>query len=223
MAAQQLNLLDARFLPQRLPFSAVQGLAVVAAVLLASTAAAQWLQLDSARQRAASRSLQDGLAPLRQQLVAAGSQAGAAAPGRPGAALRPAEAELQQLRLQDGAQRRIREALEAGVAGQREGPSEHLLALARQANGAVWITGFSLSEDGRAIDLEGRMLDAAALPDYLRRLNAEPRFKGRPFAQLSLKAADAPAGGSAPAATDFSLRSLAANLPATTPGGGSAP
>lgn len=209
MAAQQLNLLEARFVPQRLPFSAVQGLATVAAVLLASTALAQWLQLDAARQRAASRALQDGLAPLRQQLVRAGSQG----------PQRPAEAELQQLRLQDSAQRRIREALDAGVAGQREGPSEHLLALARQANGTVWITGFSMSEDGRAIDLEGRMLDASALPDYLRRLNAEPRFKGRPFAQLSLKAADAPAGSQAPAATDFSLRSLAG----PPPGGGGTP
>jgi hypothetical protein len=44
---------------------------------------------------------------------------------------------------------------------------------------------------------------AQALPAYLRRLNAEPRFRGRSFAQLQLKAATE---GGVPV-TEFTLRS----------------
>jgi hypothetical protein len=64
-----------------------------------------------------------------------------------------------------------------------------------------------VSEDGSAVDLDGRMTDTAQFTDYLRRLNAEPRFKGRPFAQLNLKATDA--SGAALPYTEFSLRSSA--------------
>ena len=59
------------------------------------------------------------------------------------------------------------------------------------------------------------MTDAAVLTDYLRSLNAEPRFKGRPFAQLSLKAVDG-AGG---VYTEFALRSVASSAQATPPPG----
>ena len=115
----------------------------------------------------------------------------------------------------DGNQRRIRTALEGGAAGGREGHADYLLALARQASGAVWITGFSVSDDGSAVELEGRMSDTAQLTDYLRRLNAEPRFKGRPFAQLNLKASDA--NGASLPHTEFALRSSAVASNGRTP------
>jgi hypothetical protein len=52
------------------------------------------------------------------------------------------------------------------------------------------------------------MLDASVLPDYLRRLNAEARFKGRSFAQLEIRSVPAP--GEAPSPyPEFVLRSTA--------------
>ena len=104
---------------------------------------------------------------------------------------------------------------ESGVAaGVREGHAGLLVALARQASGQVWLTGLAVSDDGQAIDLEGRMTDSSALADYLRRLNDEPRFKGRPFAQLTLKAAGN--GGERLPYTEFSLRSAPAGAAAAT-------
>jgi len=127
----------------------------------------------------------------------------------PNAAASATGGELAQLQQLETAQRRVRAALEAGAAGNREGHADYLTALGRQATGSLWITGFSVSDDGAAIDLEGRMTDANVLADYLRRLNAEPRFKGRPFAQLSLRGTDT--NGSALPYTEFALRSSAVN------------
>ena len=49
------------------------------------------------------------------------------------------------------------------------------------------------------------MADPRLLPDYLRRLNAEPLFKGREFSQLSVKAVEA-SPTSAGGYTEFALR-----------------
>jgi Tfp pilus assembly protein PilN len=201
---QQLNLLDPRFAPRSLRFSAQQGLLAVGAALLLSMLAAGGLRWAGERAVAAGHQADTEQAPLRARVAALGASAGGGA-----------GAELQQLQTLDAGQRRIRAALEGGAAGVREGHADYLLALARQASGAVWITGFSVSDDGSAIELEGRMTDTAQLTDYLRRLNAEPRFKGRPFAQLNLKAGDA--NGGAMPHTEFALRSTAVASNGKTP------
>lgn len=195
--AQQLNLFDPRFARQTLRGSARQGLWAMAGAAMLGWAASQGLHWSAGQARAAAAAGEAAMAPLRAQLAAPS----ASTPGS-------ASGELLQLKTLDAAQRRIRAALDAGVAGHREGHADYLVALARQASDRLWITGFALSEDGSAIDLEGRMTDASALTHYLRRLNAEPRFKGRPFAQLSLRAVD-PQGGVLPY-TEFALRSVAA-------------
>ncbi|OGB01743.1 MAG: hypothetical protein A3E25_04955 [Burkholderiales bacterium RIFCSPHIGHO2_12_FULL_69_20] len=204
--AQQLNLLDPRFARQTLRGSARHALWAMAGALLLGWAASQGLQWATAQAQAAAVEGDTAMAPLRAQLMAQS----ASTPGS-------AAAELLQLKALEAGQRRIRAALEAGVAGHREGHADYLVALARQASDRLWITGFALSEDGNAIDLEGRMTDASALTPYLRRLDAEPRFKGRPFAQLSLRAVDPP-GGALPY-TEFALRSVTgATAPATNAG-----
>ena len=202
--AQQLNLFDARFAPQSLRFSARHGLLLVLAVLLGSALIAQALGWASRRATVDAQATDDQMLPLRAQTQAL------AATGTSGAGR-----ELAQLQALEAGQRRIHAALASGVAGAREGHADYLVALARRAQASLWITGFAVSEDGTAIELEGRMTDAAVLTDYLRSLNAEPRFNGRPFAQLSLKSVDGAAGSY----TEFALRSVASSAQATpTPG-----
>jgi Tfp pilus assembly protein PilN len=202
--AQQLNLFDPRFAPQAQRFSARHAaLAVVATLGLAGVAA---LGLHAAALRADAQLpvLAGGLAPLTAQLKVIVASAPAAS----------AE-EMARLQALDAGQRRMQAALASGVAGAREGHADLLLALARQTHGALWITGLTVSDDGAAIDLEGRMTDTAALTDYLRRLDAEPRFKGRAFAQLSLKGVDA--NGAALPYAEFALRSAPAASQAAPP------
>ena len=204
--AQQLNLFDARFAPRSLRFSARHGLLLVVAMLLGSALTAQALGWASRRATVDAQATDDLMLPLRAQTqaLAAVSTGGAAT-------------ELTQLQALEASQRRIGTALASGVAGAHEGHADYLVALARRASASLWITGFAVSEDGTAIELEGRMTDAAVLTDYLRSLNAEPRFKGRPFAQLSLKAVDGGAGSY----TEFALRSVASSFQTTpTPGAG---
>lgn len=193
---QQLNLFDARFAHQRLRFSARHGLVVMAGVLGLSVLGGAALRWAAGQATVQADTAQAAMAPLRAQVAALAASGGGMA-----------ASELQQLQTVEAGQRRIRAALEAGAAGARDGHADYLLALARQASAALWITGFAVSDDGSAIDLEGRMTEPAVLTDYLRRLNAEPRFKGRPFAQLNLKASDA--NGVALPYTEFALRSVA--------------
>ena len=198
--AQHLNLLDARLLPRAVPFSAAQALAAMAAVALGSGGAAYGLQHAAAHVQS------------RQPTVPAPALA-AIAP----ADLAAMQAELKQLRDFEAAQQRVGAALRSHVGASQPDYSAVFQALARQSGGPLWITGFAVSAGGDGFELDGRMLDPAALPPYLRRLNREPPFAGRPFAQLQLStvegADDADPGTRV---TAFALRSQPL---AATPGG----
>lgn len=202
--AQQLNLFDPRFAPPRQLLSARHAVLALVGVLVLSWCCAQVLHWAADRAEADAQATQASMGPMRTQVGALGAQRDAGA-----------AAELARLQAADATQRRVRAALEAGAAGGREGHAEVLLALARQASGQLWITGLAVSDDGAAIDLEGRMTDSSVLTDYLRRLNAEPRFNGRPFSQLTLRGVDS--NGAALPYTEFALRSIPAAGPGPTP------
>lgn len=202
--AQQLNLFDVRFAPRRQRCSARQASLALASLLVLAWGGAQALLWAAGQAQGEAQQIQAGMSPLRAQVSALSArQTGGAA------------TELARLQALDTSQRRVRAALEAGAAGAREGHADLLLALARQAAGPLWITGLAVSDDGGAIVLEGRMRDSAVLADYLRRLNAEPRFKGRPFAQLTLNAVDN--NGAALPYTEFALRSSGQANPGSPP------
>jgi hypothetical protein len=185
--AQQLNLLDAALQPQRDWLDAGHGLALLALILCASAA------LSAALQWQAGRAVP---VPTALPALPAAATANAAA---------ELQAELERLRALEQHQQRVRAALASGAAGAPDGYTPYLKALSRQAQGSLWITGFAVAAEGDAIELEGQMLDAAVLPGYLRQLNAEERFNGRPFAQLQLRTLDE---GTNAGHTEFVLRSL---------------
>ena len=173
---QHLNLLDTSLQRQRdLPGSAA-GLLALVATLCISGALTVGLHLKSSQAGVQAAAAEASLGALQARV--------AAAAGKPGSI--PA-AELARLRALESAQARVRAALDSGQVGGTQGYSPYLLALSRQMQGNLWLTDFSVAPDGRSIELGGRMTDPRELPDYLRRLNAEPLFRGREFAQLSLK------------------------------------
>jgi len=183
MSVQHINLLDASLLPPKARYTATQGLigiAVISLGLLAAGFALRWAAAEQAREAAAlQQSLPDMQAHVTRPLPL---QATADAQGLQLNALRQEEAALHQLQ----------QVLSNGGAGRIEGYADYLLALSRQGakgSNALWITGFKVLPDGQ-LELQGRMSDARALPDYLRRLNEESLFRGRSFAQLSVKAGE---------------------------------
>lgn len=112
------------------------------------------------------------------------------------ARLQSLEADLRRLRAQ------IDEHLKRGS----EGYTPYFMALSRQSQSSVWITGFSVAPNNGAIEIQGRMNDAAALPGYLQRLNQESSFKGRQFARLQLAHDEG--------LTEFTLAGVGADVPA---------
>jgi Tfp pilus assembly protein PilN len=199
---QQINLLDASLQRKRQTLGSVAGLIALVVTLGASAALALGLHAMSAQSLELAQITEQQLSTLQARVVAVGR----VAPSRQAA-------ELARLRSIESGQRRTRAALDSGQAGGTQGYSGYLLALSRQSQGRLWITGFSVAPDGHSLELDGRMTDPRQLPDYLRRLNGEPLFKGREFAQLSLKtiepgATTGAAANSDPAYTEFALRAV---------------
>lgn len=208
--AQQINLYDPALRPLRDPFTAQASLLWAAGAALLVMAATWALHLNTPSQPPVL------IASPGQAATAA--PAGAAAPASaPVAPVSASAAELQRLRDFEAHQRRVHAAILDGGLGERSGHAEYLRALARQAQPQVWLTGFSVKPETKALEINGQTLDASALPAYLRRLNSEERFKGRPFAHLHIRQThpDGVAGG-APVNTEtaalgypqFTLRSL---------------
>lgn len=199
--SQQINLYDDALRPRRVPFGAAHALMAAGGTLAATGVLAlglgQFAQGSQQRAQAATTAT----APLQQQVLAAAQAASATAPDQ-------VRSETERLRRFEAGQQRVATLLDGGALGSRQGPSETFVALARQAHPSLWITAVSVSEDGRHVDLEGRMTDPGVLPDYLRRLQREPLFQQRAFAQLRLAAVE-PAAGAAGATpyTEFTLRS----------------
>lgn len=117
----------------------------------------------------------------------------------------PVVKQLEQLRQRETTQRQMRDVLKGAGAQASTGYSDYLMALGRQAQAQLWITGMAIEGDGRNLELRGRTTDPANLPPYLARLHEEERFKGRRFAQVELQSVvdetETPQG-----LTDFILR-----------------
>lgn len=73
----------------------------------------------------------------------------------------------------------------AGGLAASSGFAEDFRALARQSLDGVWLTGFQIGADDLLI--RGRLFDQSLLPVYVRRIEAEPVFKGRSFAALEMQ------------------------------------
>lgn len=201
---QQINLMHAGLVRRTEPFSSGQAVLAVAAAALLTAGAAFALNLQTARSAERAAALEADFTNLQARVAEIGI-----ASVNPGQA-----AELQRLRRTEASQRQLRAAIDSGWVGRTQGYAPYFTALARQSQPTLWITGFAVGPDGMALELQGRMADPRLLPDYLRRLNTEPLFKGREFAQLSVKAVEASATG-AGGYTEFVLRGLpAASEPA---------
>ena len=181
---QQISLYQTGLKKSRVPFSATQMAAAIAAVLLLIIAAggvSQWrhsnlaaeLSLMQQRQDAAIQRINDYQQkfPPRSpdpELVRKVDEM-----------MNAHQASLELLQLIDDTQ-----------LGNRSGLGEHLTGLARQNLSSVWLRRVRVGAGGEQLLLEGSSTRAADVPLYLQRLKEQDIFAGREFEHLQLSRSD---------------------------------
>ena len=183
--SQQINLYNPAFEAKRTPMSmkgATAGwLATVAVV--AAIAVYQMISLRSAEQQA--REIEQQVAAAQADAQRLGSQMASRRQDP-----RIAE-EAAQLEGDVRGRQEVMDLLRSGGLGDTRGFSDHLKAFARQSFEGVWLTGLSIATAGRDVSVEGRALQAAYVPSYLKRLNGESAMQGHPFSDLVIQEAAA--------------------------------
>jgi len=211
--SQQINLFTPD-LHRKRKLVAANTLAVAAlALLLLLASAAAWTGSHARFTEQRSQEQQARLKAAKEQLAALSKEL---------AARQPSDKLAAEL-LAAGSQLKGREEvmahLESGGLGSSVGFAQFLRAFARQTPNGLWLTGFALNEGGRDMEIHGRMLLPASLPEYIRRLNSEAAFHGRSFASLDIRRSEgdkskpSAAGAAArPSYVEFALTSGAANV-----------
>ncbi len=184
--AQHINLYDSSLLKPRdwlsLANVAAGGLLLLGAVMAAGMLAR--LDVPALTTRAASGETQ--LKAMREQAAALGQQVTGRKPDP------RLEQEIGAAQLLLSARGEV-----LGVLQQRLGPqagsfAEYLRGLGRQSMPGLWLTSFKFDAGG-GMEIGGRTLDPASVPEYIRRLGRERAFQGRSFAALKLAAGKAEA------------------------------
>ena len=216
--SQQINLFNPAFEKRKQALSALgllQGLGLV----LAASAAVVWF---GARQVAAlERTAADAKVVLAaREAKRADVFARFPVPGKDpliAGALGQAEADRSALLEAE-------QILQGGALGNTHGYADYFRAFARARVNGLWLTGASIAGAGKEIEigLQGRVVQADLLPQYISALSRESALQGKSFARLDMATAQLPAQAAvaAPAAAvsapaprfiEFSLQSSAAS------------
>jgi len=178
--SQQINLFNPLFMRQEKYFSArtmLQSLVLIVLGLIIIYAYALW-QSNDLRHLAAGYGSQ--LAAQRDQFVALRSQ------GRS----KLLEAEVARLEADVRNRRGVLELVQGGGLGNTDGFARYFAAFARHPVRGVWLTGFSVGDNGNVLSIRGRVLHPDLVPAYLKALNEEDVMRGRLVTELKLVARD---------------------------------
>jgi Tfp pilus assembly protein PilN len=185
--SQQINLFPAALRKQRFSFTSsvamLAGLGIAAALTVALAVYEEYrLQEVQTAAAAVAQNLKAAREPYEKFVAAQGTR-------KPDS---QAEAKLAQLATQLKGRQDILDALKNGTVGTTAGFSEYMRAFARQSVSGLWLTGFELGAGGNELTITGRALNAALVPSYLQRLNAERFLQGRQFASMRINQASVP-------------------------------
>jgi Tfp pilus assembly protein PilN len=176
--SQQINLFDARFRRQKRHFSAGTLVLAVAAVFALAVAFQQLYAWQNRRVQSSLAQTDLRAAQLREQVVRFAREFG----GK-GSSTALAD-EITRVEEAVRVRRSLLSSMQTG-AGNADGFSTYLAALARRTADGVWLTGIDI---GNELVLKGRALDGERVPAYIRLLNREEIFAGRAVSQLSVAA-----------------------------------
>ena len=212
--SQQINLFNPIFRKQKKYFSSVtmlQALAVIclACALLAADAARRTyaLKAQAAATDATLLARQEKLSAFRVQFAPRKKSPTLAAETR------AAEEELAMLT-------NAAATVAGGGFGDTAGYSAYFKAFARQSFDGLWLTNLQVASGGTRLAVQGNVLQAQLVPQYMRRLSSEPVMQGKTFASMEIGApTPAPAGAepgakaAAPLYLSFKLQSSGAAAP----------
>lgn len=181
--SQQINLFNPIFLQKKKYFSALTMVQALGMIVLGTALVCGYAAFELSRLRPEARALSAQLEAAQSQLTVVQAQA----ERRKDVAL---EADLQRTEADVRALQRVAASLrrnETGVAV--DGFSDYMRAFARQIVDGLWLTGFSVTEEGRQISLSGAALRPELVPTYLGRLGRERALQGKAFDMLEMNEA----------------------------------
>jgi Tfp pilus assembly protein PilN len=205
--SQQINLFNPLFLEKKKRFAAV-AMAQALLVLCAGTVALGFYvsaRVDHMQQQAKA-----GAARLEQRQARLETVQEQFTPRKKNPEV---AAQLAQAEAQLAALRHVSGVLARGELGDTSGYAGYFKALARQGMDGVWLTGVRIAGAGHDINIAGRALDGAAVPQYLGKLTREPLMQGKSFASLQIvpgaaaPGAEKEGGAAAAPYVEFTLRS----------------
>jgi hypothetical protein len=191
--SQQINLFSPLFLKKKHYFSALTMVQALAAVLAGSAAIYAFEMRQNATLESALAANDKQITAQREQLVKLSKEFSALGASRTLADdLARAEERLQQ-------RRGLFAELQTGGGANAEGFAQYLEALARQAVPGLWITGLEIGGPRGDLVIRGRALESQLVPAYIRGLNREGPFAGKPIGELQVSARGEGAPGTPPA------------------------
>lgn len=191
---KQINLYQAEFRPPNVLLPA-RKMALSGGVFIAGLLALYFWNGWQLRQ------LQQQVGHVAQRAEAVTRQVQASAPG-----VSPVSPDLlrqtETLEAQVRALQQAQDAIASGAVGSESGYAAQFQALARavgsRASPGAWLTGVTLFDDGRAMDLRGRTLGGAETARLISNLRREPLFVGMSFATLQVSPPQPKAGEATP-------------------------
>jgi Tfp pilus assembly protein PilN len=179
--SQQINLYEPRLRPRH-ELATGRNVGVVALLLVVlMTALAVWTGTGAARRESEAAALQKQLVGEQERLAATVK---VLAERKVSPAL---AAELEQAKAQLASRQEVTAVLDSGRFGNSTGFASVMTGFARQTRSDLWLTGFRVTMGGDEIEIRGRALDPATLPQYMQSLSGEPVFQGRRFAALEMQ------------------------------------
>jgi hypothetical protein len=186
--SQQINLCLPSLRRRRDPWSLANVTLVAGIVLTLIVSTGVWARMSAAKLEAEARRLEPQSKALQEQLTEFSRLASSS---KPDPRLQQ-EFDAAQARL--SARQEMLSLLAQGLGPQATGFSEYLRGFARQTPQGLWLVGFSVQGDGSGMQIKGRTLDPALIPEYIKRLNSEKIFQGRSFSSLEMGIPAPPAG-----------------------------
>lgn len=176
--SQQINLFNPLFMRKEKYFSArtmLQSLGLIAGGMLVLYGYAL-VQTHELERLAADYNAQ--LGTQRAQFIELGSRGQS----------KLLEAEVARLEADVKSRRAVLAVVQGADVGNTHGVSAYFAAFARHPTPGVWLTGFSVGEDGNELRVRGRVLHADLVPAYLKVLNEDAVMRGRLVTELKLVA-----------------------------------